>query len=90
MAMVIRPTAGGCWLWRGHCDRNGYGQFWLNGMAVGAHRASFALFNGRIHAGMEVDHLCDSTACVNPDHLCLKSKTENSRDGARRRWAGVA
>lgn len=61
-----------CWLWTGSV-RHGYGQIRLKAgdrWTVGsAHRVSYELAVGSIPEGLDLDHLCRTTTCVNPDHL---------------------
>lgn len=59
----------GCWLWTGGLHEQGYGQFSVNRVNVRAHRFSYEHFKGTIPDGLELDHLCRVTSCVNPDHL---------------------
>lgn len=66
------PALGSCWLWLGGKNAKGYGI--VNRLIWGqnlAHRVSFALTNGQIPNGQEIDHLCLTRACVRPDHLQL-------------------
>ena len=64
----------GCWLWAGAAmmTRSGpYGQ-WSRvepGRSRLAHRHFYEEANGPIPAGLEIDHLCRNTLCVNPRHL---------------------
>ncbi len=62
----------------------GYGQFyWPGGKAVGAHRYSWILHNGReIPPGMQVMHSCDNPPCVNPAHLRVGTCADNMQDKA--------
>jgi hypothetical protein len=69
---------GGCWLWRGWVDENGYGGF-RHGETNWAHRASYLLFVGPIADELVVDHLCYVELCVNPDHLEAVTQEENKR-----------
>ena len=57
-----------CWLWTGTIS-DGYGQFYVNGRRVRAHRYSYEQRRGPIPAGLQLDHLCRVRHCVNPDHL---------------------
>ncbi|MDE2099000.1 MAG: HNH endonuclease [Patescibacteria group bacterium] len=45
------------------------------------HRVSYELYKGQIPKGMEVDHICTNTLCVNPEHLQLTTRGENSHLG---------
>lgn len=36
---------------------------------MGAHIRAFNLYRGTVPEGLELDHLCRVTICVNPDHL---------------------
>lgn len=62
-------TESGCVIWIGSTDRNGYGHTLFNGKIEYAHRAAYIRDKGEIPEGLEIDHLCKVTSCVNPDHL---------------------
>ena len=67
----IRIQDDGCWIWIGAKHGSGYGL--VRGYPVRksylAHRLSYEHHVGPIPPGMELDHLCETKACVNPAHL---------------------
>ncbi len=66
-----------CWMWTAARD-HGYASFNFNGRSNGrAHRYAHELLIGPIPDGLEPDHLCRNTACVNPLHLELVTGREN-------------
>jgi hypothetical protein len=73
---VPEPNSG-CWIWIGADDGGRYGNAWVNGKLVKAHRASYEMHRGPIPAGMQIDHLCRVKCCVNPDHLEAVTDAEN-------------
>lgn len=73
-----------CWLWRGSRVKSGYGQFWLDGRPVAAHRAAWILFIGPLSRGEVVRHRCDVRPCVRPSHLEVGSAGDNVRDRVER------
>jgi hypothetical protein len=77
LSKIVRSNAAGCWLWAGFVEKNGYGRIGLNGRMRWAHRVSYELFVGPIPEGLEIDHLCRNTRCVNPTHLEPVTHSEN-------------
>jgi len=71
----------GCWLWKGAQNGTGYGFFSIDGKATYAHRLSFTHWNGDIPKAIEIDHLCRTRNCVNPQHLETVTPYENFRRG---------
>ena len=67
-------TTNTCWLWEGRI-RNGYGTFGIKS----AHRVVYEALVGKIPKGMQLDHLCKVTDCVNPAHLEPVTPQENNR-----------
>lgn len=73
--------ATGCWVWTAALmfSRGGsaYGVF---GQGL-AHRFAYKVFRGPIPEGLEIDHLCRRTLCVNPKHLEAVTHAENQKRG---------
>lgn len=79
-----------CMEWKGTKKKNGYGQFeTLNKKWVHAHRHSYSIFNGKIPQGICVLHKCDNRICVNPEHLFLGTKKDNTQDMINKGRRGV-
>lgn len=79
-AKIGPEDEGGCWPWLA-APANKYGQFWVQRQRPVAHRVSYQLFIGPIPDGLELDHLCRNTMCVNPSHLEPVDTRENQRRG---------
>lgn len=72
-----------CWLWTGTITRAGYGSG-VRGSpdrTTLAHRLMYEELVGPIPEGLELDHLCRVTHCVNPEHLEPVTHAENVRRG---------
>lgn len=75
----------GCWDWLGALSWSKdkrrpscYGRFWDGERLALAHRYSYVLAKGPIADGLQIDHLCKNTRCVNPDHLEAVTSQENN------------
>lgn len=81
---VERIPWSGCWIWMGTTYRGGYGHFrrkWQGKWKMyKAHRFSYEYYNGQIPTGFLVRHTCDTTCCVNPDHLVIGTTQDNTDD----------
>lgn len=80
-----------CWLWQASLDGKGYGQ--INGgrtptRMMRAHRVAYELVIGPIPDGLDLDHLCRTPRCVNPDHLEPVTRRENTARGDRHKRKG--
>lgn len=70
-----------CWMWTGSSSKPTptaaeYGKYTSRGVA---HRVAYELLVGVIPDGLELDHLCCNTLCVNPAHLEPVTRAENMR-----------
>lgn len=75
-ASIPEPNSG-CWLWIKALRDNGYGTIKTNGLSELAHRVSYRTFKAPIPPGLDLDHLCRTRACINPDHLEVVTGIEN-------------
>jgi hypothetical protein len=78
----------GCWNWRGATQHSGHGHIFAEPpgrRSVMAHRASWEIIHGPIPEGLCILHKCDNPRCINPDHLCLGTKADNSQDMVSKR-----
>lgn len=67
----------GCWIWTGRRSARGYGQWYLQGRGIAAHRVAYEAVVGPVPAGLVLDHLCRTHACVRPSHMEPVTQREN-------------
>lgn len=76
MARIRNPEVteprrmGACIIWPKAKNSRGYGVQWFEGKVRLAHRVSWFQKHGRWPADdMVIDHICETKACVNAEHL---------------------
>lgn len=78
----VKKTESGCWIWQG-CLSHGYGMIKIpaetpsGATTVGVHVLAWREKNGPVPAGLELDHVCRTRACCNPEHLEPVTRREN-------------
>lgn len=85
MRLTIPEPNSGCWLWTGQM-RGGYGRIKIGGRR-GTHKSAHVLLyevtKGPVPEGLELDHLCRTRCCVNPDHLEAVTHAVNRQRGTQ-------
>ncbi len=83
----------GCWVWKGARFKKKYGDYAqirmggrLDSKNKRAHVVSYEHFVGKVPEGMELDHICQNTLCINPAHLEPVAHKENCK---RRKDSGL-
>lgn len=70
---------GSCLIWVGTKNQDGYGRVRVDDRLLSAHRVAYALSHGPVPDDMEVDHACFNRDCIEPSHLRLVTKSQNSQ-----------
>lgn len=72
-----------CWIWDGS-KSHGYGiNKRIRGPRKMAHVIYYERDRGPVPDGLQLDHLCRITDCVNPDHLEAVTNTVNTQRSSR-------
>lgn len=69
-----------CWIWKGKIQSHGYGEIYLDGKPLLAHRVAFWLINK--HWPEQANHKCNVNCCVRPDenHVIDGDNSSNQID----------
>jgi len=70
-------------LWGGTLDGDGYGRLHVEGKTPPVHRTVWEIVYGPIPPGIQVNHLCDTPPCIEPEHLYLGTQSDNMYDRVR-------
>lgn len=76
----VEPVESGCWLWTASTfGGNRYACFYDSGRRRNraGHAVAYEALVGPVPEGRELDHLCSTPRCVNPEHLEAVTHTEN-------------
>lgn len=84
LATEVEHGPGGCVLWTGYRQPNGYGWVNIGSFRMAAHRAALIISGEDVPEGMDVCHRCDVRSCVNPSHLYVGSRRQNMADCTER------
>lgn len=81
----VTVTTSGCWEYTGIRHDKGHAGICFNGKKWLVHRAMYTLSKGMIPKGQCVCHRCDNPPCVNPEHLWLGTRGQNTADMHKKR-----
>jgi hypothetical protein len=69
-ARVDRSDEGGCWIWTGYKDKDGYPLLRIDKERIGAPRVAWALHHRQpLPSYQQVRRRCSSRGCVRPTHM---------------------
>lgn len=70
-----------CWEWQGGKNNIGYGMIRDGKKMRTAHRVSYEEHNNvKIPKNLVTMHSCDNPGCINPQHLSLGTRKQNTQD----------
>ncbi len=81
---VAPPDEGGCRLWLGGKDRDGYGRIKITGRMFQAHRVAYMIEHGEVDDDLLVCHECDRPLCVTSQCLWQGTDADNVADMIRK------
>jgi len=80
---ILDPETG-CHIWRWGKKESEHGTMTLAGNKhILMHRVAWETRNGPIPEGGQINHRCNNTSCINPDHLYLGDQFDNMQDTVR-------
>lgn len=69
-----------CWVWAWYINPDGYPRKSVNGTLTRAHRWYYEQRHGPLgSSSIDVHHMCEVRACVNPDHLRALPEADHIR-----------
>jgi hypothetical protein len=76
---IFKDEETGCWMWQGKSNNKGYPYIRSGGKVLLPYRVLYEHAVGPIPEGFEMDHLCRTPMCVNPQHVEPVTHRENMR-----------
>lgn len=76
----IKVAPSDCWEWQGHTNALGYAECGFGGRTWIVTRLMYCATQGDFDPQMDICHTCDNPPCINPLHLWLGTRKQNSRD----------
>jgi len=77
----VKVNDKGCWIWQLSVNKLGYGLMRVGKKMRTPHRVNYEYYKGEIiPVDMCVCHTCDNPTCINPDHLWIGTRKDNTKD----------